>query len=292
MFSTLKGIQMGTVVTRERRNPSKTFCGAMAAASLTICFGASAAPDPVAAYSFANSLSSSVAGAPSLGVVDPLSQSGFVTDIVNGNSQTVFNFHGTATPVTDQAGLTLNTTGLISNAGIYSLEMVFKFTEHDNLWRRIFDVQERQSDNGFYIDPSNHLDVFPLAGGASFTNGVYHDVFLTVDSGTVKFYLDGSAQATVLTHIMDLPSDGKVNFFLDNVIAGGQGEFSSGDIALIRLYNAALTDVPPPPTDVSPPVASIPEPSTYALMLAGLLGVTTAVRRRASRPLIDATSAA
>ena len=53
--------------------------------------------------------------------------------------------------------------------------------------------------------------------------------------------------ATVVTHVMDLPADGMVNFFLDNVVGGGQEEWSLADISLIRLYNAALTDVPPPP---------------------------------------------
>ena len=74
---------------------------------------------------------------------------------------------------------------------------------------------------------------------------------------------------------MDLPADGMVNFFLDNVVAGGQGEYSSGDISLIRLYDAALTEVPPPP----PP--SIPEPGNVALMLGGLALVASLARRRA-----------
>ena len=244
---------------------------ALSIAATLLCAVAQATPAPVAQYDFNGTLASSVAGAPALVAVDPLGESGFVTDTVSGSSRTVYNFQGTNEPTNDQAGLTLNTTGLITDPGVYSVEMVFKFTERDNAWRRIFDTGERQTDNGFYVDPSNNLDVYPLAGGASFTNNAYHDVFLVDDDGTVTFYLDGSSQASVTTHEMDLPADGMVNFFLDNVVGGGQGEFSSGDIALIRLYDSALTSVPPPP---------VPEPGNLGLMLAGLAVVTVAARRR------------
>ena len=248
--------------------------GAVALAAVAACAAAQATPTPVAQYDFDGSLASSVAGAPALVAVDPLGESGFVTDTVNGSSRTVYNFQGANEPTNDQAGLSLDTTGLITDPGVYSLEMVFKFTQRDGAWRRIFDTQERQSDNGFYVDPSNNLDVYPVAGGAGFTNNVYHDVFLVDDNGTVTFYLDGSSQASVTTNIMDLPADGMVNFFLDNVVAGGQGEYSSGDIALIRLYDSALTAVPPPP--------AVPEPGNVALLLGGLALVASLARRRAN----------
>jgi len=244
----------------------------LALAAAAGCAAAQAAPNPVAEYDFNGSLASSVAGAPALVAVDPLNESGFVTDTVGGTPRTVYNFQGSNEPTNDQAGLSLNTTGLITNPGIYSVEMLFKFTERDGAWRRIFDTQERLSDNGFYVDPSNNLDVYPVAGGAGFTNNVYHDVFLVDDNGVVSFYLDGSSQASVTTNIMNLPADGMVNFFLDNVVGGGQGEYSSGDIARIRLYDAALSAVPPPP--------AVPEPGNVVLMLGGLALVVSLARRR------------
>jgi hypothetical protein len=247
---------------------------AVVVAAAALCAAAQATPTPVAQYDFNGTLASSVAGAPALGAVDPLGESGFVTDTVNGSPRTVYNFQGTNEPTNDQAGLTLDTTGLITDPGVYSLEMMFKFTERDNAWRRIFDTGGRQTDNGFYVDPSNNLDLYPLAGGANFTNNAYHDVFLVDDNGTITFYLDGSSQASVATHLMDLPANGVVNFFLDNVVGGGQGEFSSGDIALIRLYDSALTAVPPP----------VPEPGNLALMLAGLAFAAAAARRSVVGP--------
>lgn len=237
---------------------------------------AMATPSPVAEYGLNGTFASSLAGAPALTVTDPLGQSGFGTDLVNGVSRTVYNFAGQATPLSAQAGLTLNTSGLITANNVYSLEIVFKFTQNDNAWRRIVDVQSRQSDNGFYVDPGNTLDIYPVGGGSSFTNGIYHDVFLVDNAGTATFYLDGSAQAVVTTTVMDLDSSRNINFFLDNLVGGGQGEWSGGSVASIRLYDAALDAVPPP---TPPVVPSVPEPQSYAVLLLGLAALGAVLRR-------------
>jgi MYXO-CTERM domain-containing protein len=228
-------------------------------------------PVPVAQYEFAGTLASSVAGAPALTVTDPLGLSGFGTDTVLGTSKQVWNFNGAASPVLDQAGLTLDTTGLLTSNSVYSLELVFQFTQRPNAWRRIVDVSSRQTDDGFYVDPSNNLNIYPVGGGAAFTNNVYHDVFLVNNNGQVTFYLDGSAQATLTTTVMNIDASNNINFFLDNVIAGGQAEYSSGSLSLVRLYNEALPTPPPP----------VPEASTSAMWAAGMavLGML-ALRRR------------
>lgn len=235
--------------------------------------GSAFAASPVASYHFNNVLTSSVAGAPALIVTDPHATSGFGTDIVFGNSQAVYNFKGTPDNA-GQAGLTLNTAGLLTSNSVYTVELIFKFTEHANLWRRIVDVQNRSSDNGFYVNPGNVLDVFPIGGGSPFTNNQYHDVFLTNDNGTVAFYLDGSAQASFNTSVMNIDANNLINLFLDNVVAGGQNEYSSGSIALFQLYNEALG------ANVIPPVPGVPEPQTYALLLAGICVVGAVARRR------------
>ncbi len=245
--------------------PTLVLCAVAASA---VC--AQAAPAPVAQYDFNGTLSSSVGGAPALTVTDPLGLSGFTTDTVFGATRAVWNFQGHANPVFEQAGLTLDVSALVTNSDTYSVEMVFKFTERVGAWRRILDVESRQSDNGFYVDPANNLDIFPVAGGAPFTNDVYHDVFLVNNMGTVTFYLDGSVQATVDTAVMNLDASKTMNFFLDNVVAGGQFEYSSGSIGLIRVYDEALTQVPP----------AVPEPATVALLLAGLLVVGAGAQRR------------
>lgn len=258
------------------RRSARRGLSAVAILAWAACTTAQAAPTPVASYAFNGSLASSVAGAPALVPTDPLNRSGFMTDTVNGTSRTVYNFQGAATPLTNQAGLTLDTTGLLSSNSTYSLEIVFKFTDRNNAWRRIVDVSSRSTDAGFYVDPSNRLDVYPIGGGSAFSNDVYHDVFLVDNAGSVSFYLDGSAQATFATTVMNIDSTDNINLFLDNLVGGGQGEYSSGSIASLRLYNEALDAVPPP--DVTP-LPAVPEPETYALMLAGLALLGGVVRR-------------
>ena len=61
--------------------------------------------------------------------------------------------------------------------------MTFEFTQAAAFgggWRRIVDTQNRQSDNGFYVDPGNRLQVYPVVTGSTiFTTPGFHDVVLT-----------------------------------------------------------------------------------------------------------------
>jgi hypothetical protein len=240
----------------------------------------------VATYNFQGNFNAVQPGAPALTPVDPEGTSKFTTDTVMGSQSTVWQFNGDNTPA-DQSGLTLNTTGLITDPGSYSLDMILEFTQRDGAWRRLLDVQNRQSDNGFYVNPSNDLDIFPVSGStAAWTNNVFHHVVLTIDDSTatianptnvtVTAYLDGVSQFSTQTNIMDLnfdPTDNPnqlLGFFLDNVAGGGQGEWSEGEIAFARLWNGVLT-----PTEVA---ALIPEPGTLAFFAAG--GLLLQRRRR------------
>jgi hypothetical protein len=203
------------------------------------------AETPVITYFFHGNLSPEEKNAPDLIPTDPLRQNGFENAQVLGLRKQVYRFTGNATPVDQQAGLTFDNSKGLLPSDQYSVELVLMFLEGDGRWRRIVDVQDRQSDDGFYADPFNHLQVYPLPGkGNLITAGGYHHVVLTVaKTGTVKAYLDGSIQFTGETRVMFIDNPKKVmHFFLDNVVGPGQGEFSNGKVAVIRLYNRVLSD--------------------------------------------------
>jgi hypothetical protein len=210
-----------------------------------------------ATYPFTDGLAAEEADAPPLLPVDPVGRSGFeLASVPLGMSgfqgfdrvREVYRFDGNALPTSEQAGLALDTSGLIP-AGNYSVEMVFRFFGGDGNWRRILDVQDRQSDNGFYVEPGGSLQVYEdgaLATGTTlFTTNAFHHVVLTNSSaGVVKAYLDGGLELTTPpTTVMRINNPGnRLNFFLDNLGGIGTGEFSSGQVALVRAYQGVLTD--------------------------------------------------
>jgi hypothetical protein len=196
-------------------------------------------------YFFKDTLEAEEKDAPPLIATDPLGKNGFETAAVFGRTQRVYRFSGNADPTAQQAGLTFdNSSRLLANDN-YSIEMVFVFFQKDNEWRRIVDVEDRSSDNGFYVDPGNRLDVYPCPGsGRLFTNGVFHHLVLTnARTGTVKAYMDGALEFTGATTVMNITNAKNViHFFLDDFPSGWHNDFSNGQIALLRLYNRVLDD--------------------------------------------------
>lgn len=210
-------------------------------------FSSAQAATPVASYLFNGNLNAQEAGVTALTPVDPSSLNFFSTDTVFGQTRTVYNFIGGANPPSLQSGLSLNTTGLLTSNNQYSVNTIFEFTPGANNnatgWRRILDVQNRQSDNGFYVNPSSRLAIFPVSGGGIWTNNTFHQVVLTVDSSNnVNTYFDGTFAFTATTTVMNINNPSNlINFFLDNIVGGGQREYSNGKIALVELYNGVLT---------------------------------------------------
>jgi len=195
-----------------------------------------------ATYQFNNTLLAQESTAPALTETNPLGLNAFEDAVVFNRPLRVFHWDGDTTPNL-QAGLSLDTRGLIP-ANSYSVEMAFEFSDiSTNGWRRIIDVQDRTSDDGFYVDSSDHLNIFPEQGGAALVPfNTFHHIVLTVNTaGTVQAYLDGKQQLNLATTQMNLNTPHRImNFFLDNTLSGGQGEFSDGRIAWLRIYKGDL----------------------------------------------------
>jgi hypothetical protein len=244
---------------------------AMAAASVTAT--------SVATYGFNDSFNADEAGVPAIVPTLSLSTSAFVPDVVFGQPRQVWSFDGNAVPANQQSGLTLDTTDLVV-PNDYSIELVFLFSQRQDDWRRIIDVQNRQSDNGFYVDPLNNLSIYPVSSSTqTWTNNVYHHVVLTNDGSTVNTYLDGGRGFATTTSMMNLNNVNNpgylMHFFLDNVAGGGSGEFSDGRVALVRLWSGVLT-----PEEVRRLAQNpfVPEPRAAMIVLPAI--VAAALRRR------------
>jgi hypothetical protein len=237
----------------------------------------------LASYHFNGSLAADQASAPDLVAIDPLGLNSFETALVYGVSQQVYRWSGNGAIATQQAGLSLNTTGLLADYSSYSVAMTFEFASTAPFgggWRRLIDTQGRQSDNGFYLSPSHNLEavqVNPIADGSTvFTTPGFHDVVLNVsrEAGRqrVTAYLDGKLEFSTLSDVFTLANADNpghlLQFFADNTAAGAQQEFANGRIAALVLSAG--------------PVSAVPEPATGVMTLGGL-ALLAAWRRRSAR---------
>lgn len=195
----------------------------------------------VATYTFQNTLSARQSSAPALVAANPRGTNSFLTDTVLGQQRTVYEL--SSLNPTQNAGLSLNTANLI-NPNTYSWEMLFTFTEQPGAWRRVYDTQNRTSDRGLYLNPSNRLEFSRLmAGTTTVPNGPYTHVVLTVIENRARIYVNGVLDINLNTNSMNITSPaGVVHFFLDNLEDTSRTDFASARIALLKAYTNGLSD--------------------------------------------------
>jgi hypothetical protein len=95
--------------------------------------------------------------------------------------------------------------------------------------------------------------------------------FVNGNTREVKAYLDGVLELQSDTDQLNLDNANNpghlLNFFLDNLAGPAQQEYADGRIAALTIYDGIL-------------VANVPEPTTWALMFAGLAGISAIAARR------------
>lgn len=199
--------------------------------------------DAVATYLLQDSLTAVESATPTLSAVDRFGRNEFEFANVLGTSQKVYRFEGDAIPPENQGGLTLSTAGLLSGDS-YSIEMVVAFDD-SGVWRRLLDTYDRASDIGLYVSDRNRVQLWGGSSGASSWTSGFHHLIVTFDAdpSTVSVYLDGDAEFATTSTTMKLSNsaDNTLTFFVDNTTAGTTTEWSSGQVALVRLWDGVLS---------------------------------------------------
>ena len=170
-------------------------------------------------------------------------------------------------------GLSLD---LGSTPTTYSVDMKVEFSPLKTGYTKVLDFSNLVSDSGLYV-LDNHINLFPNGGSGpgNFTSGDIHDILITRDAlNNVSVSVDGVAQVSAL----DLASqyNGSILTFFADDAATNHTEQSPGFVDSITIT-----------TDLT---AAVPEPSTWAMMILGFLGIGTMAYRR--RNQVQAFSAA
>jgi hypothetical protein len=157
---------------------------------------------------------------------------------------------------------------------VYTIDTRFVFDSTTG-YRRIVDFKAGGSDTGLY-NLNTALNFYNVAIGAAGAFADGQQVRVTISrnaAGIVTGYVNGVQQLT----FNDAGGMARFNtanhtarFFRDDAL-----EASAGSVDYLAIYDTALSA-----QEIATLVPAVPEPETYALMLAGLAGVLTMARVR------------
>ena len=161
----------------------------------------------------------------------------------------------------------------------YTIDTTFTFDETSG-YRRIVDFKGGASDTGLY-NLSGQLNFYNVANGSASPAPILASapvrVSLTRDgAGTVTGYVNGvqawSFVDAAHLAVFDQPAN-LAKFFIDDSAVGG--EASSGRVDYISIYGTALSA-----GEIATLTQPVPEPATWATLMAGLLAISVFAQRR------------
>lgn len=162
---------------------------------------------------------------------------------------------------------------IFNNTEVFSIIIGFSFNELIG-YRKILDFKDRTSDAGLY-NLSDSLNFFPFNATVAnqFQVGVLHRLVFTRDAaGNVNTFVDGNNGLSFVDSAGQATIPSVLHFFNDD-FAFGPFESSSGFVDYIQVYDAAITN-----QGVISGV--VPEPASWALLIAGFGLVGATMRRR------------
>ena len=185
-------------------------------------------------YGFENSLASSLGAVPDLTEIGEGSI-GFAEESVLGQMRSVLTFDR-------GSGLSLAPIAGVIDSKEYTIELLFRFDRLTG-WRKILDFNKAAEDCGLY-SLDGRLNFFPtaLGVGAPIDADSYVHVVLTRDAAKrVVGYVNGVRQFSFddTGELAVIDVNDTLLFFRDDSLTSG--EYSSGAVARIRLYDGPIS---------------------------------------------------
>lgn len=165
----------------------------------------------------------------------------------------------------------------------YTIDLQFSFIDTGG-YRRLIDFKDRASDTGLY-NLNTALNFYNVTTGVvgAFAPSTLARLTVTRDaaSGTFTGYVNGVQQIQFADSggLAAFDNSSHVARFFEDDLAFS-GEASAGRVNYIQIFDSALSAADVATLGAPAPV---PEPQTYALMLAGLLLTAGAARARGRR---------